>query len=193
VHFSRSDTLRTFDGLLSIRKLEQSQKEKCFVRLEKIYCLFGGYDYDAAQKEAEDFFNGIYQTDSAYLSLTLEGGSNPNYLIGESSSLSDIISEEAIIRGITNLTNLQLIISHSDVNGKTKRFPLILPDSSIKIMKEGRPGQMVLGKWKAECIGLPSHGLPERIRLCIKWEAPILQHHRTGTYSDETNESLQLP
>jgi hypothetical protein len=60
-------------------------------------------------------------------------------------------------------------------------------------MKEGSPGQMVLGKWKAECIGSPSSGLPERIRLGIKWEAPILKHHRTGTYSDETNKILQLP
>jgi hypothetical protein len=54
-------TLKKFNKLITENKLQNDQRSECFTRLNKIYCLFGGFEYKQAFKEANEFFNGIYQ------------------------------------------------------------------------------------------------------------------------------------
>jgi hypothetical protein len=182
--FTIMNTLKIFNALLSERRLGQDQKEICFKKLKHIYCKFGGYEYDDARIEAEHFFDGIYQIGTAYLSLKLDGYySNKKYYTGNTNSLSDEVAEDATITEITNLSDLELEIYHIDINGKTKKYDLS-PDSPAITGKEDS-GEMVEGKWKAESKVLPPYELPEQLRLCIKWKAPILQHQTMEIPSDK--------
>jgi hypothetical protein len=182
--FTIMNTLKIFNALLSERRLDQKQKERCFENLKCIYCKFGGYEYDDARTKAEHFFDGIYQRGSTYLSLKLDGyHSNQKNYVGDTKSLSDEVAEEATITELTNLSDLELEIYHVDINGRTKKYDL-KSDSSAIVGKENS-GEMVEGKWKAESKILPPHGLPEQIRLRIKWEAPILEYQTMEMRSDK--------
>ena len=51
---------------------------------------------------------------------------------------------------------------------------------------------MVEGMWKAESKILPPHGLPEQIRLRIKWEAPNLEYQTMEMRSDKAKHNPWL-
>ena len=161
------DTLKIFNKLLSEHKLEQDQKEKCFSRLKSIYYLFGGYDYVNARKEAEDFFNGINQSGSTYLTLKSKGYFYRENFIGDSTNLLDKITEEATITEIKNPTPFKLSkVYHRDPNGRQAEICLE-SNNSQNIDQEQI---MVAGEWNVES---GESSLPEQLRIQIRWKAPI--------------------
>jgi hypothetical protein len=171
-YFQIMNTFEKLNSLLNENKLNDEQKDECFEKLRKIYCLFGGYEYIQAFEKAKKFFEGIYQNGSANVTLKSNGSFYRPSFSGDITKEDATIPEDAIVTEIINSTSLKVNnLLHIDENGKKEEFCLN-PYFTLKINEQEKK-VYVIGQWNVQHIDADYYSLPKEINLKVKWKAPL--------------------
>jgi hypothetical protein len=167
-------TLKAFNKLLSEDKLQDAQKKKCYNTLSEIYRLFGGFQYEEAFRKANEFFDGIYYTNTVNVHLTSDGNLYRPTFTGyvteqvDAAQNNNTAPKDSIITEIRNHSPFNLTnISHTDLNGIKEEF-CIRPFLLLKI-NEDQKRVSVIGEWNVQSID--QYPLPREIHIEIGWKA----------------------
>jgi hypothetical protein len=171
--FQIMNTLERFNELSVKNRLNDNQKDKCFERLRKIYCLFGGYNYAEAFISAKKFFDNIYQNGSTDVILKSDGTFYRPRFVGGIAKETSHIPEKALVSEIVNTTAFKLNnIHHIDENGKKEDVCTCLEPYLSFHIEEAR-GVYLNGQWNVEPINADRYLMPTEIKLKVKWKAPV--------------------